>query len=97
MGCFKIWGRKDTARAPVFGFFAAFITGIFMSIVLASASPRRKELISLIESKGHKYIDVSKADYLVCEDPNGNSSKLQKARKSGIKLISYEEFMEKMK
>ena len=57
----------------------------------------RKELISLLESKGYEFVDVSKADFLVCEDVNGNSSKLKRAKQKGIKLISYEEFMEKMK
>ena len=36
---------------------------------------------------------VGRCTVLVCEDPNGNSSKLKKARERGIKIISYHEFL----
>ncbi len=54
----------------------------------------RKELIIDIENKGFIFSEsISKElEYLICEDINGNSSKLEKARKLGIKLISYEDF-----
>ena len=54
----------------------------------------RKELIQDIESKGFVFSETINKDveYLICEDINGTSSKLVKARKLGIKLISYEEF-----
>lgn len=54
----------------------------------------RKELIQDIESKGYSFSETINKDleYLICGDVNGSSSKLTKARKLGIKLISYEEF-----
>jgi len=54
----------------------------------------RKELISLIEQIGNEFVSsVTKdTDILICADVNGTSSKLVKAKKNGIKLISYEEF-----
>jgi NAD-dependent DNA ligase len=57
----------------------------------------RKELISLIEQIGNEFVSsVTKdTDILLCEDVNGTSSKLVKAKKNGIKLISYQEFLKK--
>lgn len=54
----------------------------------------RKELIKDIEGKGYEFADsiTSSTDILVCEDVNGGSSKLKKARKLGVKLMSYEDF-----
>lgn len=37
--------------------------------------------------------NATKCTMLVAEDPNGNSLKLQKARKNGIAIVSYEEFL----
>ena len=55
----------------------------------------RKELIELAAEKGYSVGSaVTKATVLlVCDNPEGTSSKLQKARKNGIPLISYEEFL----
>ncbi|MDC7223443.1 MAG: hypothetical protein PQJ60_06845 [Spirochaetales bacterium] len=55
----------------------------------------RKELIARAEQKGYAVgSSVTKATVLlVCDDPEGTSSKLQKARKNGIPLVSYEEFL----
>jgi NAD-dependent DNA ligase len=55
----------------------------------------RKELISEIEKMGYSFIDhVSKdTKILVCEDVNGSSSKLAKAKLLGVKLVSYEDFL----
>jgi DNA ligase (NAD+) len=54
----------------------------------------RDELIKDIISKGDLFIDsiTKEVQILICEDVNGTSSKLEKARKLGIKLISYEEY-----
>lgn len=54
----------------------------------------RKALIVDIETKGFIFSESinKELEYLICEDINGSSSKLDKARKLGIKLISYEEF-----
>jgi DNA ligase (NAD+) len=54
----------------------------------------RKELISEIEKRGFEFSDTVTSDtlILICEDPQGASSKLEKARKSGIKIMSYDDF-----
>ena len=54
----------------------------------------RKELIEDIELKGYIFSEsISKdLEYLICEDINGKSSKLDKARKLNIELINYEDF-----
>ncbi len=56
----------------------------------------RKELQRLIEERGYEFSSsVTKStSILLCEDPEGGSSKLQKARKNGIRLMSYTEFLE---
>jgi len=57
----------------------------------------RKELIKEIEEKGYIFSSTVTAEtvILICEDPEGTSSKLQKARKNKTKLISYREFFGK--
>jgi DNA ligase (NAD+) len=65
------------------------------SVCMTGSGPKtRNELIKMIQAKGDTFVDsVSKGtQILVCEDVNGNSSKLQKARKLGIKLMSYVEY-----
>ncbi|MCP4137814.1 MAG: hypothetical protein GY754_43030 [bacterium] len=54
----------------------------------------RKELIAAIEAQGYQFIDsiTKDTDILICEDVAGGSSKLEKARKQGITLVSYEDF-----
>lgn len=55
---------------------------------------RRNGLIKIIEDMGYEYSATVTKDLaiLICDDVNGKSSKLDNARKSGIKLMSYEEF-----
>ena len=54
----------------------------------------RKALIEKIEQKGYEFSETvtKEVKILICEDVNGNSGKLQKARKDGVTLMSYEEF-----
>lgn len=56
----------------------------------------RKEIIAKIEEKGWEFSSsiTKSVDILLCEDPEGTSSKLVKARKLGIKLMSYDEFID---
>ncbi|MDC7220553.1 MAG: hypothetical protein PQJ59_11525 [Spirochaetales bacterium] len=56
----------------------------------------RKELVALAAEKGYTVgSSVTKTTVLlVCDDPEGTSSKLVKARKNGITLMSYEDFLE---
>lgn len=55
----------------------------------------RKEIISIIEEKGWEFSSsiTKSVEILLCEDPEGSSSKLVKARKLGVKLLSYSEFL----
>lgn len=55
---------------------------------------RRNDLIKIIEDMGYEYSATVTKDLaiLICDDVNGKSSKLDNARKSGIKLLSYEDF-----
>ncbi len=57
---------------------------------------KRDDLIAEIEAKGYEFVKsvTKETDILICEDVSGNSTKLQKARKQGISLVSYEEFFE---
>jgi len=64
-------------------------------VCMTGTGPKgRKELMADIEGKGDIFVDhVGKdTDLLICEDINGASSKLQKATKMGVKLISYTEY-----
>lgn len=64
-------------------------------VCMTGSGPKsRKELIKLIEEKGYEFVDsVNKeTNILLCEDPSGNSSKLEKARKLGVTLMNYDEF-----
>ena len=56
----------------------------------------RKELVKLIEEKGFEFASsVTKdTDILLCEDTNGVSSKLMKAKKNGTKLMNYTDFLD---
>ncbi|MDA3901329.1 MAG: hypothetical protein PF637_12520 [Spirochaetes bacterium] len=56
----------------------------------------RKELITRIENMGYEFSDTitAQTDILLCEDPQGSSSKLKKAEKNGTTLISYEDFFQ---
>jgi len=66
-----------------------------MQVCMTGTGPKgRKELISEIEKMGHTFVDhVSKdTNILVCEDVNGSSGKLSKAKNLGVKLVSYESF-----
>ena len=54
----------------------------------------RNELIEHTYNLGHKVTDnANQCTVLVAADPTGNSSKLKKARATGKKIISYDEFM----
>lgn len=65
------------------------------NVCMTGAGPKtRNELIKDIEAKGDTFVDhVSKDTHiLICEDIKGASSKLEKARKMGVKLVSYKEY-----
>ncbi len=59
-----------------------------------SLSKPRGELEKLVKDMGHKVVSgVTKdLDYLVAENAEGNSSKLTKAKKLGVKIITEKEF-----
>ena len=56
----------------------------------------RKELVADIEAMGYEFDSSvnSNTNILICEDVDGSSSKLVKARKQGIQLMAYNEFFE---
>ena len=55
----------------------------------------RKELAQIIESRGYVFTDDLTKDtgILLCEDPASGSSKIKKAEKYGVRIMSYEEFL----
>ena len=65
------------------------------AICFTGTGPRpRKDLQSLAISHGYQCTEnANQCNILVAADPNGDSSKLKKARVKGIKVISYEEFL----
>jgi DNA ligase (NAD+) len=66
-----------------------------MKVCMTGKGPlERKELIKIIESKGHEFVASMTKDtnVLICENLNSDTVKLQKALKLGVKLVSYEEF-----
>lgn len=65
------------------------------SVAMTGKGPAgRKELTARLEEMGYEFSStVSRdTDILLCEDPRAGSSKLKKAEKLGVKLISYDEF-----
>lgn len=65
------------------------------SVAMTGKGPAgRKELTALIEEMGYEFSSTvtGETDILLCEDPEGGSSKLKKAEKLGVKLISYKDF-----
>lgn len=64
-------------------------------VCFTGAGPKsRNELIKDIQEKGDVYADsVSKdLNILVCDDVNGSSSKIQKAKKLGVTIMTYPEY-----
>lgn len=57
-------------------------------------SMKRDDFIKVIEENGGKFASVGKGlDYLICNDKNSGSSKMEKAKKLGITVITEDEFM----
>lgn len=68
-----------------------------LSVCFTGTCPNysRAELTEMVEDLYEVKDSVTKdLDILVCEDLNSGSSKLQKAEKYGVKIMSYEEFLE---
>lgn len=64
-------------------------------VVMTGKGPdTRKNLVKQIENKGYEFQDsiTKETNILLCEDPQSSSSKLQKARKLNILVMSYDEF-----
>ena len=67
------------------------------SVCFTGACPdmTRAELTEMAEEKFEVKTSVTKdLDILVCADPSAGSSKLEKAKKNGTRIISYEDFLE---
>jgi DNA ligase (NAD+) len=71
------------------------LNGLSFCFTGTMTTPRVK-LQKLVEDNGGSFKKSVGKDlsYLVCEDPNGNSSKLKAAMKNGTKLISEAKFLE---
>lgn len=56
---------------------------------------KRSDMENIARQKGYEPVDsvTSQLSLLVCEDPNSGSSKLEKAKKMGIKIVSADDFM----
>lgn len=64
-------------------------------VCFTGAGPKsRNELVKDIEAKGDVYSDSVSKDLtiLVCDDVNGSSSKIQKAKKLGITIMTYPQY-----
>jgi DNA ligase (NAD+) len=72
----------------------ASATGGKLVCMTGTGPDTRSNLLGRIKAKGDVFIDRVTKDtqILVCEDVNGDSTKLQKARKLGVKLVSYDEY-----
>ena len=70
-----------------------------MKFALTGAGPlKRKEYEKLAESKGAEVKGISEdTNYLVTDDISSNSEKIKSANKFGIKIITYEQFMDMLK
>lgn len=68
-------------------------------MVFVFTGVRLKDEETILETKGAKIgSTVSKnTTHLICKDPNSNSSKMNKARELGIKIMSVEEFKNLLK
>lgn len=54
----------------------------------------RKELEKILKERGYEVIDfTSETQILICDDLNSSSSKMKKAKKNGIKIVTYEEIL----
>ena len=65
------------------------------NVCMTGAGPKKRdELIKDIKAKGDQYVDhVGKdTNILLCENPEAGTSKLAKAAKMGVKLVSYSEY-----
>jgi len=70
---------------------------VAMQVCMTGTCPGipRADLENMLKARNIKSLDSVTKDcsLLICEDPNGNSSKLQKARKLGVKIQSYKDFL----
>jgi len=68
--------------------------GALIIAMTGSGPESRDKLVKKIEAKGDTFSDhVGKeTNVLLCEDPSGDSSKLKKAAKLGVKLLKYEDY-----
>ena len=74
-------------------------TGISGTVCFTGTGPKpRKELQILAMNNGYQVTEnANQCTILVAADVGGNSTKLQKAKSKGIKVISYEEFLETLR
>jgi len=68
--------------------------GSKMVCMTGTGPKKRDELIADIQAKGDVFIDrvTKETNVLVCADPKAGTTKLAKAEKMGVELVSYEEY-----
>lgn len=65
-------------------------------VCMTGSGPKpRKELVKEIEARGYEFWETVTADtaILLCDNPDSTSSKMTKARKNGVRIMSYDEFL----
>ena len=69
--------------------------GAFIICITGALSKSKEHFKTLIESVGHGYTDTfsKSTTHLVAADPDSGSSKLEKAKKAGTKVISEDELL----
>lgn len=72
---------------------------IYVKVTITGKGPYpRKELEKILLDKGFASIGFSsETEMLICDDLNSNSSKMTKAKKAGIKILTYEDFFNEYK
>lgn len=71
------------------------VTDLKGIVCFTGSGPRpRQELASLALKSGYQCTEnANQCSILIAADPNGDSGKLKKARKQGIRIIGYDEFL----
>lgn len=75
------------------------LQGLRICMTGASPDKRSRQVLSkILESHGAEVQGSvnKKTDILIAENVNGNSSKLKKARDSGVKVVTYEDFFKNL-
>jgi DNA ligase (NAD+) len=89
---------QTAPSGPLAGQTFCFTGAIHKTEAATGKTYTRKQMESLVTKLGGRALSdvTSKLDYLVMADPKSKSSKAEKARKLGTKILSEEEFFQKV-